>query len=59
MEKMSIIVTALIVLLVVILDGYDYRWQERRRQHELDTDSASRSKHYGGGRHFERSNWTD
>ena len=56
---MSIIVTALIVLLVVILDGYDYRWQERRRQNELDTDSASRGKHYGGVRHFDRSNRTD
>lgn len=56
---MSIIVTALIVLLVVILDGYDYRWQERRRQHELVTLTADSSKHYGGGRHFERNNRTD
>jgi len=56
---MSIIVTALIVLLVVILDGYDYRWQERRKQYELDTDSASSSKHYGDGRHFERSDRAD
>lgn len=56
---MSILIAGLIVLLVVILDGYDYRWQERRRQHELDTDSASRGKHYGSGRHFERSDRTD
>ena len=56
---MSIIVTALIVLLVVILDGCDYRWKERRRQHELVNDSASGSKYYGGGRHFERNNRTD
>jgi len=56
---MSILITGLIVLLVVILDGCDYRWQERRKQHELVTDSASRSKHYGGGRHFERNSRTD
>ncbi|WP_154022017.1 hypothetical protein [Ligilactobacillus acidipiscis] len=56
---MSILITALIVLLVVILDGCDYRWQKRRKQYELDTDSASSSKHYGGGRHFERNNRTD
>lgn len=56
---MSILITALIVLLVVILDGCDYRWQERRKRYELDTDSASSSKHYGGGRHFERTDRTD
>ena len=57
--EVSILITALIVLLVVILDGCDYRWQERRKQYELDTDSASRDKHYGDGRHFERNNRTD
>ncbi len=56
---MSILITGLIVLLVVILDGCDYRWQERRRQHELVTDSASGSKYHGGGRHFEWNNRTD
>lgn len=57
--EVSILITALIVLLVVTLDGCDYRWQERRKQYELDNDSASSSKHYGGGRHFERNNRTD
>lgn len=56
---MSILITGLIVLLVVILDGYDYRWQERREQYELDTRTADSSKYYGGGRHFERSNRAD
>jgi len=58
-DEVSILITALIVLLVVILDGCDYRWQERRRQHELVTLTADSDKHYGGGRRFERNSRTD
>lgn len=44
---------------IVFFDEKDWEWHERRKQHELDTDSANRSKHYGGGCHFERSDQTD
>ena len=55
----SILIVGLVTFLIVFLDQKDWEWQERRKQHELDLDSANRDQHYGSGRHFERDNRTD
>ena len=60
MSILDILLVFLVTVLLVSLDQLESNWEERRYQREHSNDNSSNSvKHYGGGRHFERSDRAD